>query len=175
MSFKQRTVKSTICILILMGSILLAGIYGSLKLQQEKTNALLMQTMLINIAIAQEAYYDKQKSFAAQWKQILPDIARPASTGVMWTEVPGQPDVYYMGFGKKELYKVYLRLTDQQLFISANRIHAGLLHYQLQYSLPDQQTQCKGNWGMQLFCSYILKQIEQLDVKNLVPVTQNAS
>ncbi len=165
------SVKTTICILILLFVCVGAGFYLLICTQQEKTNALLMQTMLINTAIAQDLYYDKHGHYTSQWSDVLAHIAGPASIPVKWQPVAQQPSVQEIIFAPRIRYRVELSALEQkELSISAQRIQGGLFQYQLQYRLPQQQVQCIGGNAMKYFCRYIRKQIDQLDIKNLVAV-----
>ena len=143
-----------------------AGIYGLFQFQQEKHNAFLMQTMLINTAIAQEAYYDAKGTFAVNWQEILPHIAHPSSSQVLWTSAE-QPDMYYIGFEKEKQYELSVFMTREDLLIRARRIGIGY-HYELQYRVPQGQTQCISTGVMKAFCDYLLKKFDELDAKNLV-------
>lgn len=175
---RQGTIKSLLCLGI-AGVLLVAGTWmGLFAHRREYTGALSMQAMLINVSIAQEAYYHTHQHFTTQWADILPMVAKPASLQLRLRAVPDQPDTYLMEFGKAALlrpvtYEVVLSVAGQGTSgqLTARRTGSKWFSYQLVRSVPQGQTQCFSGWMGKYFCRRILEKSEQLELKNLIPVS----
>ena len=143
--------------------------------QFEKTRALSMQAMLINVLIAQDAYYAKQGVFTDDWQTLLPNIEKPASLQPQLQAIAGQPQNYFIGFGqnaakKQNGYIVSLALQEdkQSGTITATRTPNWFYAYQLRRALPVGKLECSGK--NKSFCNKIIHAVEEFELENLVPV-----
>lgn len=146
--------------------------------QVERTSALSMQAMLVNVVIAQDLYEAKHHRLSDQWNNIVGDIARPAMLDVQMQANPQQPAEYFIGFGKNAItkrngYEVSLSVAadGQSGSVTARRVGNWLFSYQLQRVLPDGKTQCSGKGLAKLVCHDFEQSSRDLEIENLVPVS----
>ncbi|MBR3632704.1 MAG: hypothetical protein IKN49_06595 [Elusimicrobiaceae bacterium] len=165
-------------VLSFVGIMLVVGGYGLYQKQIEKTSALSMQAMLVNVVIAQDLYDAKHHRFSNQWSNIVGDVARPAMLEVQMQANPQQPAEYFIGFGKNAItkrngYEVSLSVAadGQSGTVTARRVGSWLFSYQLQRVLPDGKTQCNGKGLAKFVCHDFEQTSRDLEVENLVPVS----
>lgn len=145
--------------------------------QLEKTQALSMQAMLVNTAIAQFLYHSKTQTYADNWADLMPYVNLPASLQVSTDAVPGQPAEYFFGFGprgekKQDGYNVTLRVQPDGKggVISAARTGSAHYQYDLLRAFPQGQTECvAGRRADAAFCKVFLQMTQDLELKSLTP------
>ena len=168
--------KSKIGLLIcVIGLVVAGGVLGFVYMGQlEKTEALPMQTILVNTAIAQEKYYAAHQTYTTEWKTILPQIALPTGRNTLVTAVAGKPEQYLFSFSDnpKDGYLVSLQVNadGQRGIITAVRQGSRWYHYRLERAFPEGETQCLAGKMNQKFCHDFWQATQPLEVKNLVPV-----
>ena len=171
------SVKKTKLVLGCLLFLAMAAMWVACRYQVERIQALSMQAMLVNTAIAEDAYYHKHQQFTDDWKTLLLTLTRPDSLETDLAPVPGRPEAYFFGFGqgtaqKHRGFEVVLQLKNngQEILMTATRIGGGYYHYQLQRPLPHGQTRCLPGLLAKSFCRQLLDNADLLEIKNFVPV-----
>lgn len=154
----------------------LAGILGWFGMiyfrQLEKTEALAMQSILINVAIVQDKYAVAHQHYADQWAAILPQVALPNGLKTTVTPVPQDPAQYLFSFGDNpnKGYRVSLQVNpkEKQGFVVALREGSWWYHYELRRNFAQDKTECLGSKMNKRFCHYFLQFTQPLEFENLI-------
>jgi len=174
------TVRGLLVVIVLLA---VAGGYFGFRFfgQLERTQALSMQLMLVNTAIAEGRFYEKEKKYTAQWGDLLPLLDKTSVMKVQFSPVPKQPDTYFMGFKEQAVrdqngFVVQIRLQDdgESGTMTARRVGSRWYAYELTFPFPEGETLCSSSRNRS-FCIKLQKTVEALDVKNLIPVQLDAS
>ena len=151
---------------------------GILRIQQEKAYALAVQSVLINLSIAQEAYYEEHGSFTPDWISLLPQLSLSVAFSMHITPVDGQANTYWIYLqenqSKLARYQVFSSINNSshEATLTASRFDEKIYRYQLQYKIPQQETTCQSAWAMKWFCRRITTRIKSLDMQHLIPLTK---
>ena len=172
------TVRGLLVVIVLLAA---AGGYFGFRFfgQLERTQALSMQVMLVNTAIAEERVYEKEKKYTVRWGDLLPLLDRTSVMPVQLSPVPKQPDTYFMGFKEQAVrdqngFVVQIRLQDdgESGTITARRVGSRWYAYELSFPFPVGEMLCSSSRNRS-FCIKLQKTVDALDVKNLVPVKKD--
>ena len=166
-----------------VGIVILAGVLCLLLPhyvgQFEKTRAMSMQAMLINVLIAEDSYYGKQGVFTDKWQDLIKKITQPVMLEPQLQAVPNQPEKYFIGFGKDAAEKqngyivsLSVGADKQSGRISAVRTKNWFYRYELSREFPNGDLQCKGKWT-QRFYTKLIRAVDEFELKNLTPVVQS--
>ena len=148
--------------------------------QFEKLRALSMQAMLVNVVIAQAQYHQAYGKYTDQWSELLPYVAQPETLEPELEQVAGEPYTYFFGFGKNAArkqrgYRVSLQIDADQNggMITAVRTPNWFYSYTLTSPFPQENTNCRSSKMSRRFCEQFLANVAELDLKNLVPVSND--
>ena len=168
-------IQKSIMAVILLIAVLLAIV--PTRVQRERIQALSMQAMLVNVAIAEERYYQQHKQFTAKWQDIEKDVVSPDSLEVNIVPPAENANEVLMTFAQKNPSAqngFWLRLqpeTDgQSVQLVARRVGGGWFAYVLTKQVPADKNSCEAKGLSRWFCERFLKEAEQLELANLVPV-----
>lgn len=147
--------------------------------QLEKVQAMSMQSILVEATIAQEKFVAKNHQYTNSWSDLLP-LLRLAPTLEIESEPLPNTSQYFFSFSKKALEKhngftvtIGLLPQGQGGWLQAERTGSVLYKYTL--TLPDgETTTCTASRGAS-FCKQMQKSIDELEVKNLVPMQKTES
>ena len=172
--------KRGLCVVILIVAVI-CGVFGPRYVGQfENTRAMGMQAMLINVLIAQTIYHAKTGDYTDVWENILPYVDKPEILEVQLKPVTGQPQKYFIGFGKNAAakqngYFVSLQLNEDKKSgqITAMRSKNWFYGYELKIDFPDGKLQCIAQKRATHFCAKLLQALDNLELQPLLPA-QNA-
>lgn len=178
-SWRQRVLRGVVAGTVLLAVVAWLGLPKYFA-QMEKTEALSMQAMLIDAAIAQESLYAKQQQYTAQWAVLVPYMSQPASLQPVVIPSVSHAGECFFGFGpsaakKQDGYQVFLSVDEdgQGGLLRAVRT-GGAAAYTLTRAFPDGTTQCTQE-GKGRFCELFSSYTEPFELKNLVPVSSDKS
>ena len=151
--------------------------------QLEKDKSMPMQAMLINISIAENAYYDKNKTYTDNWQELMPFLTLPGTLQITTAPVSSINSDYFFGFGPRGKKKtngfiVTLRIMPdgKSGTITAARTGSIRHRYDLVRPFPKGDTDClpEGKNGAK-FCQDFLQAFPIVELKNLVPVSSSST
>lgn len=171
-------IQKSIFAIIILTAVVLALV--PTRVQQERIQALSMQAMLVNIAIAEEKYQHQYGQFTQQWQEIEKEVVQPDSLQVQIRPQADQPGVVWMSFAQQDAsskngywVRVQPSVDGQSVALSAQRVGSRLFEYVLTKAVPANQDNCTAKWTARWFCKRFLRETKQMELANLIPVQRN--